>query len=153
MKEKESVYIQSPMSIHKQTEKMVKGGMMCKRGMWYKHVIGINANTPPQQAESPRQATWERFSEEVSSVYDTRSVIDNEKFWFNVGVYKMITYVYVFGFPMIGVVDWETLCTIVVGGDDKRCRAVDLQLLKRLPKPDTFLNGSCKSNIFSFSNW
>ena len=95
--------------------------------------------------------TRKRLGEKICGIYDARSVIDDEEFRFNVGANEMITNVDVFGLAMVGIIDRERFCTIVVGTDSEGCGTGDLKLLNRLTKPDSFLNCTCKSDVFGFS--
>ena len=67
-----------------------------------------------------KRDTRKRLGEEIGGVYDSRSVIYNEKLGFDMRMDEMITNVYVFSFAMIGVVDRERLGTIVISADDER---------------------------------
>ena len=90
-----------------------------------------------------KDETRKRFCKNVCSVFDTRSVFDNERPRFNVRANEVVTNVDVFGFAMIGVVDRERFGTIIVGGKDKRARTIDSELIERLLEPYSFLNGAC----------
>ena len=64
--------------------------------------------------------TRERFRENVCSIFDSRSVRDNDRARFNVRANEMVTNVNVLGLAMVGVVDGEGLGPIVVDGENER---------------------------------
>jgi hypothetical protein len=95
--------------------------------------------------------TMKRLGEKVGSINNTRSVIYKKKLGFNMRTNKMITDVYVLGFPVIGVVGGEGLGTIIVSPDDEGRWTRKLELRERLSKPYSFLNRSCERNVLGFS--
>jgi len=68
-------------------------------------------------------------------------MLDHKRPGFDVRANEVIANVDVFGFAMIGIINQERLSTIVVGGKNKRARAVNLKLSNGLTEPDSFLNG------------
>ena len=63
--------------------------------------------------------TRKRLGEKICGIYDARSVIDDEEFRFNVGANEMIMNVDVFGLAMVGIIDGERFCSIVVSADSE----------------------------------
>ena len=92
----------------------------------------------------------ERFRENICRVLNPWSMFDDERARFNVRANEMIMDVNMFGLAMVGVIDREGLGTIVVGGNDEGRRTINMELIKGLSKPDSFLNGTREGNVLSF---
>jgi hypothetical protein len=52
-----------------------------------------------------KRDTRERLGEKIGGVYNSRSVVDNKQFGFDVRVNEMITDVDVFSLAVIGIID------------------------------------------------
>ena len=113
---------------------------------------------PPSTSREPetgnvrlKNDARERLRKNICSVDDPRSVFNNERIRRDVRTDEVVANINVFGLSMIGVVDRERPGTIVVGREDERRWATNLELSKGLTKPDTFLNSTRESNVLGFS--
>ena len=95
-----------------------------------------------------KNETRKRLRENVCSVIDAGSVLNDERIGFNVRVNEVIANIDMFGLSVVGVIDGEGLGTIVVSGENERQQATNLELSKGLSKPYSFLNSPSECNIF-----
>jgi len=91
--------------------------------------------------------TRKRFCKNVCSVFNTGSVFDNERPGFNMRANEVIADVDVLCFAVVGVIDQERLCAVVVSRENERARTVDAELVERLTEPNAFLNSTCEGNV------